>query len=133
MFRNDAVIRQVCRIAIGVLLCSALMLGVYAVLGRFHRGVLIGAVIGSVLAILNFLFLSMSVTRAADQAESAEDVTRAKLSVQLSSTVRLLALAGILFAVLKAGICAPLSTLLPLIFVRITIYFTEFFRKVNDK
>lgn len=118
---------QVLRIAAGEVICVAIMLGIYALLGRFNRMVLIGALLGGTLAILNFLFLSIAVGRAADRAQRGE-AAKAALAVQSSSVYRFLGMAVILILAFRAGVCDPLAALLPLLFVQVVIQIAEFFR-----
>ena len=79
--RNKEAIAQVGRIAVGEAICVGLMLAIYCLLGRFTVKVLIGGLLGGSLAVLNFLFLSIAVTRAADRALQGE-AAKATASVQ---------------------------------------------------
>lgn len=133
MFRNRAVIIQVLQVFLGIVICTGLMLGVYALIGQFSLPVLWGALLGCLIAGLNFLFLSIGVTRAADRAEATGEAAKATLAVRSSSTIRMLALAAIYIVILKSGVCDPLAAVLPLIFVRISITMLEFFRKDGEK
>ncbi len=132
MFHNDAAIRQFLKVAAGVLALTALELAVYALLGKFSADVLLGAVFGTVVSCLNFLALTISVSRAADRAEGG-DPAKAKAAVQGSSVLRLLALAAIYIAVLKTTSLDPLAAVLPLVFVQLSIYLTDFLRKDGGK
>ena len=55
---------QVSRLAVAVALCIAAMLAVYALAGRFTNTVLLGALIGFVLAMGNFISLCITVSNA---------------------------------------------------------------------
>lgn len=107
----------------------ALMLGVYGLIGRFSRQVLLGALIGGALAMLNFLLLSVTVSRAADRAETTGEAVKARVSVQVMALVRLLLLAVLYILILKSGACDPIAAILPLLFLQLSIVLTEFFRK----
>ena len=133
MFRNRDVIRQVGRVALGEAACVALMLLVYALLGQFTVMVLRGALLGCLLAILNFFLLSVVVTRAADRAAATGESARAAFSVQFSAVWRLLGMAAILIMVFRANLCDPVAALLPLLFIQVSIYLTEFFRRDGEK
>ena len=132
MYHNDAAIRQFCKIAICVAGLTALELGVYAIIGRFSLNVLFGALFGAAVSVLNFLALTVVVSRAADRAEGG-DPGKAKAAVQGSSVLRLLILAAIYIVVLKTTSLDPLAAVLPLVFVQLSIYITEFFRKDGEK
>ncbi len=131
MYHNRAAIGQVLRVAAGEIVCVALMLGVYALLGRMTLPVLLGALFGAAASVLNFLALSMTVSRAADRAEAGE-AEKAKLSVQGSSVVRLIVLAAAYVLVLSAKVCDPLAAILPLLFTQVSLNVTEYFRKDGD-
>lgn len=115
-------------IAIGEVICLAMMLGVYALVDYFDRTVLLGGVIGTVLAILNFFFMAMGATMAADKAVQ-QDVKGGQVQIKLSYTLRMIAIFAILFACVKSGLCNALASVLPLVFIRPVITVAEFFRK----
>lgn len=132
MFHNDAAIRQFLKIAAGVAVLTVLELAVYALLGRFTVNVLLGAVFGMVVSCANFLALTMTVARAADRAEDG-DPGKAKAAVQGSSVLRLLILAAVYIVILKATPLDPLASILPLVFVQVSIYLYEFLRRDGEK
>lgn len=115
-------------IAIGEVICLALMLAVYALLGRFSREVLLGGIIGALLAVLNFFFMAMGASMAADKAVN-QDVKGGQKQIKLSYFIRMIAIFMILFACVKSGLCNALASVLPLLFVRPVITVAEFFRK----
>ena len=129
MFHNKEAIRQILRVLAGEAACVALMLGVCGLIGRFSRQVLLGALIGGALAMLNFLLLSVTVSRAADRAETTGEAVKARVSVQVMALVRLLLLAVLYILILKSGACDPIAAILPLLFLQLSIVLTEFFRK----
>lgn len=130
MEARKIVFRETALIAIGELICSALMVGVFALLGYFRWNVLWSAIAGSVLMVLNFFFLSVTVSLAADRAAQGE-AKSAQNMIQISSVVRLLVLGVALFVGIKAG-GNPLALLLPLVFQRPILMVAEFFRKKGD-
>lgn len=132
MYHNEGEIRQFLRVSLGVLCLTAVMLGVYAIIGRFTLRVLIGAAFGAFMSCANFLALTITVSRASDRAQGG-DPAKAKMAVQGSSVLRLLVLAAVYIVVLKAKFCDPIAAILPLVFVQISISVTEFFRKDGDK
>lgn len=132
MLHNDAAIRQFIKISLGVAVLTAVELAVYALLGRFSVDVLLGALFGMAASCLNFLALTVTVSRAADRAEGG-DPARAKTAVQGSSVVRLLVLLAVYIVVLKSTSLDPLAAVLPLVFVQISIYLAEFFRREGGK
>ena len=90
-------------VAAGVLPCTALMIGVFAMLGKFDISVALGGAVGALLAIGNFFFMAVGITLAADKAEKQE-VNAGKLLARNSYMIRLLVLAVLLFACAKSGV-----------------------------
>ena len=131
MQKNRGVLRQVGGLAAALLVCIAVMLAVYALLGRLDRMVLLGALFGWLLAIGNFLSLSITVSNALDRAANGGSSQKAQLEIQTSSVVRPLVLAVIYIVLFRAKVCDPVAALLPLLFAQVAIKVLEFFR--NDK
>ena len=121
-------LRETLTIAIGEAVCVAVMLGIYALLGKLDAGVLLGGLTGGALAVLNFFFMAVVATLAADKAEQ-QDAEGGKKLMQGSYPIRLLLLAVILVACARSGIFDLLALVLPLAFVRPAITVAEFFRK----
>lgn len=115
-------------IAIGEAVCVALMCGVYALISKFSMSVLLGGIVGAVLATGNFFFLAVVATLAANRAE-AQDVEGGKKLMKSSYPIRLLVLAGLLILCAKSGYFDVLALVLPLVFVRPVLTVAEFFRK----
>lgn len=118
-------------VAIGQVICTAIMFGVFALLHMFDNAVLLGGVIGCVLAIVNFFFMAVGTSLAADKAEE-QDVKGGQALIKGSYFFRLIVLFIILFACAKSGYCNIFALVLPLAFVRPIITVAEFFRK-GDK
>ena len=127
--RNKNAIRQVLIVSAFEAAAVGLMLAVYAIIGRLDGKVLLGALFGCVVSILNFFALTVTVSNAADRAEKTGDAAGAKRSVQASSMARLFALLGIYVLVLSFKAVDPVASLLPLIFLQISIRVYGFFRK----
>lgn len=122
------IIRKTLILALCQVVCIGAICGVYALLDRFDRTVLLGSIVGAVLAVANFFLMAVAVDRAADQAVE-QNVKGGKATVRLSYSVRLIALFVILFAFAKSGLCNALAMVLPIVLVRPIIMLTEFFRK----
>ncbi len=131
MDSRQIVLKETGRIALGELVCVAVMLGVFALLNRLDGSVWLGAAAGTVLAVGNFFFMAVTTGMAVDRAKG-DDAQTGKRLVQTSQTVRFLVLAGLLFALGKSGLCNVLALLLPLAFVRPAMMVMEFFRKKDD-
>lgn len=131
MDSRKIVYRETGIVALGVAVCVAVMLGVYALLHMLDSTVLLGGVFGGILAIANFFFMAVGTSLAADKAE-AQDVKGGKALLQMSMLVRYAVLFVLLFACAKSGLCAPIPLVLPLVFVRPVLSFGEFFRRKGD-
>ena len=122
------VFKETAIIAVGEVICVALMCVVYAIIGKFQVSVLLGGLVGLVLATGNFFFLAVVATLAADRAQ-AQDVAGGQKLMKSSYPIRLLVLAGLLILCAKSGVFDVLALVLPLLFVRPVLTIAEFFRK----
>ena len=132
MDSRKIVFRETAIIAVGEVICAAVMMGIFALLGKFDISVLLGGVFGGVLAILNFFFMAVGASLAADKAEN-QNVKGGQGIIKSSMLIRYLLLFVILFALAKSGICNRLALILPLVFVRPVLSVGEFFRKKGDE
>lgn len=130
MDSRKVVLHQTLTVAVGVLLCTAAMVGVFAALGKFEWNVLWGALAGWLAISLNHLFLGITVSNAADRAEKGE-TKAAQNMVSLSSTVRLVCMGCAVVLAIMLGANA-VAAALPLLFARPVLMVTEFFRKKGD-
>lgn len=115
-------------IAIGEAVGVALMVGVFALLGKYDTSVLLGGIVGGLIAVGNFFSLAVVTTLAADRAEQ-QDVAAGQKLVQGSYPIRMLALMVVLVLCAKSGVFNVVALALPLLFVRPAITLAEFFRK----
>lgn len=133
MQKHRDIFEQTGRLAVAVALCIAAMLAVYALAGRFDNAVLIGALAGFVLAMGNFLSLSITVSNALDRAANGGSPQKAQLEIQTSSVVRPVVLVIIYILLFRAKLCDPVAAILPLLFAQVCIKLIEFFRKEPNK
>jgi ABC-type nickel/cobalt efflux system permease component RcnA len=128
MESRNFVWRQTAVILIGQIICSGAMVGIFALLGYYDLSVLLGGIIGSLVATGNFLAMAMVATVASDKAEQ-QDVEGGKKLLKASYPLRLIVLALILVAFAKSGLCNIIALALPLLFVRPILTVGEFFKK----
>lgn len=128
MESRKIVYRETGIVAIGVTVCTAVMMLVYALLGRFELSVLWGGLMGAVLSIGNFFLMALGTSLAADKAEN-QDVKGGSLLVRNSYMLRLLVLFVMLILCAKTEVFNLIALVLPLVFVRPTLTVVEFFRK----
>ena len=103
----------------------ALMVAVYACIGRLNGTVLLGAGCGAAAALLNHCAMIFALLKA----ENSESPAKAQLKIRLNYWLRTAILFGALVLVIKFGGADPLATLLPLILMRISLFIGGFFVK----
>lgn len=115
---QEATKRETLHIAEGTLAFSAVMNAVFALAGKWELPVLWGTLLGGGFAVLNFLWLGISIQKLT--AEPDEKRARAKL--QSSYTLRMVAM----LAVGAIGVSLPcfsgIATVIPFLFPRLTIF-----------
>ncbi len=125
------VLKETALVALGQAICVGAMIGIFALLGHLDRTVVIGGIAGGTLAILNFLFMAIGASIAADKAQD-QNVKGGQATIQTSYIVRLVVLCVVLFALIKSGLGNVLATVLPLAFTRPILTIAEFFRKSGE-
>ena len=125
---GKTVLRETGIVLIGEIVCVALMLGVYALIGKISRPVIIGALVGLALAAGNFFMMAVSVTNASEHA-ARQDVKAGRQLIRSSYMIRMAVIAVILFVLVRAGVCSAIPAILPLVFVRWILTVAELFRK----
>ena len=105
-------------VLLGTVVLCAVMVGIFALVGRFDYTVALGALLGGTLAVLNFFLMALTVQSAVNEEKDA-----AKKKIQLSYTVR----SFVLVVLLGVGVYLPYFHWLPVlasaVFPRITILF----------
>jgi hypothetical protein len=125
------VFRETGIIAVGVAVCSVIMAAVFALLGYFDRSVLLGSIIGTLMATLNFFFMVVGLSVAADRAKN-QDAKGGKGMVKGSYMIRTLVMFVVLFACAKSGYFNVIALVVPLLFVRPALMVAEFFGKKGE-
>ncbi len=126
------IMRETFFLLLGELICSAIIIGIYALLGELQSGVIWGVLTGTVLSVGNFFMLGVSADAAADKAQE-QNVKGGKSLMRVSYQVRLIALFVLLFVFAKSGLCNPLAMVIPLVLFRPILMVIEFFRKPGEK
>ena len=126
---DSAVRRETARVAAGVFALVAVMLAVYAVIGKFSAPALLGGVYTGLLTVVNFFIMGMTVQgitdRAAEKARTEQEIAELTLEMKnrmkLSYNLRMIAL----FALMVVGISVfkfdPIATILPILFPTLVI------------
>ena len=130
MESQKIVYKETAIVALGELICCAVMVGIFAALGYFRMNVLWGALAGAGIMTVNYFFMAVIVSLAADKAQQ-DQVAQAKRMVKVSSVVRLILMGLLLFAGIRLG-ANVIALVQPLVFVRPILTVAEFFRKKGD-
>ncbi len=127
---QPAVKKETANIAIGTLSLSAIMLVVFLILKKLDYTVILGTLLGSGWAILNFFLMGLTIQKAtADKNEN-----RSRSIMQFSYSMRMLATLG----VGALGVFVPIfnwvAVVCPILFPRITIFVMSIKNhKINKK
>lgn len=125
-------LKQLAAVAVGLIIGTAAMFGIFALLNAFDQTVLWGGLMGAFLALANFFAMAVSAIRAANKA-AQQEVKAGQLMVQGSYLLRMVALFLILFLLVKTQYFNVISLVVPLIFVRPALSIWEIFRKQGEK
>ena len=120
--------RQLFIALIGQIVGLSAMYGIFALLNAFNGSVLWGGVLGSVLALGNFIAMSISVARASEKAQQQE-VKAGQLMIQGSYLLRMVVLFLLLFVLAKTQRFHVVALVVPLVFTRPALTLGELFRK----
>ncbi|MBR5617264.1 MAG: ATP synthase subunit I [Oscillospiraceae bacterium] len=128
MNNRKYILSQMLIILLGELVLSALMVGVFAVLGYFDLRVVFGAAAGALIATVNHLVLVLGVMAAAGKAEK-QDVKGGQALMQMSYMGRLIGLFLVLVLCAKSGVFNLIALVIPLVFTRPILTIAEYFNK----
>lgn len=131
MNKQNPVVRELIMVCTGEAICVALMIGVFALLGRLDTSVVLGGVLGGVLAAGNLALTAVGVLIASRKAVE-QDVKGAQRSVSSSMTLRYLLMLGVLVIAAKSGYFNVIALVIPLLFIRPLLTVCELFRKKDD-
>ena len=122
------VFQQTGLVAAGQVVCTAVMIAVFALIGKYHTSVLLGGIVGALISTANFFFMSLFANLAADKAE-AQDIAGGQKLIQLSYMGRMAGLFLVLFLCAKSGVFHLLALVIPLVFTRPILTVSELFNK----
>ena len=135
MQKKNMPVREILFLVFGEIIVSLIVAGVYLLLDQFSTAVISGCLLGSAVAIFNFVILSVSINRAIDKAMAgrkagemseeeatafaAENQAAVQRAVQGSYLVRQILMLGVLVcAFLLNGWFDVIATLIPLLMFR---------------
>ena len=128
MDSRKIVFKETAIILAGQVVCVPVMVLVFWLRGYYDRSVLLGGVAGALIAVLNFFFMALSTSAAADKAEQ-QDVKGGQATIQMSYILRQILLLVVLILCAKSGKMNLFALVIPLVLVRPIITVAEFFRK----
>lgn len=127
--------KELTRIAVGTLICSAVLVGVLYLLslagiGTFSLSrILLGVILGSLIAVGNFYVLCLTVQKAVD----IEDQKRMKARFQLSYNFRMLFQAVWVVVALLVPQIHVVAGAVPLLFPHAIILYLQFSGRISGK
>ena len=126
---DKAVRQQTARVALGVAALVAVMLAVYAIIGRLSLSVALGGIYSGCLGVANFFIMGMmvqSVTeRMAEKERTEQEIADMSIQMQnrmkISYNMRMIGLFGLLVLGIAVFRFDALATILPSVFPSIVI------------
>lgn len=117
------------KMTIGVLIMTAIMVAVFALIGKFSYKVITGALLGATVTIINHLFLTYSVVRIVEK----EDAGNGKSFMKLSYMIRLVIIAATIIIAIKVPVFNYIAVAIPFLFPRIVIVAIHFIDSWKEK
>lgn len=125
---QQSIVKETKRIAVGTVIMLVVMLAVYAVLGKFTVGVLLGGLLGSAYAIFNFFMLGMTLQKAA----SMTDQQMAHMKVRSSYSTRMIGMLILAVVAFALPFVEGIPCLIALLFPRATIFAFQVTGQIKD-
>ena len=124
---SPAIKKETGHIALGVLIGDVVMLAVFLLLKRMDYTVILGALLGSAAAVLNFLFMGLGCQKAMN------DPDRAQLIVRRSYSRRMLGMVIVMIVGFSAPYFHVVAVVLPFLMPSITIKVMQLLGLYNPK
>lgn len=125
---QQSIVKETKRIGVGTVSMLVVMLAVYAVLGKFTVGVLLGGLLGSAYAIFNFFMLGMTLQKAA----SMTDQQMAHMKVRSSYSTRMIGMLILAVVAFALPFVEGIPCLIALLFPRATIFVLQVTGQIKD-
>lgn len=125
---QQSIVKETKRIGVGTVIMLVVMLAVYAVLGKFTVGVLLGGLLGSAYAIFNFFLLGMTLQKAA----SMTDQQMAHMKVRSSYSTRMIGMLILAVVAFALPFVEGIPCLIALLFPRATIFLLQVTGQIKD-
>ena len=125
---QQSIVKETKRIGVGTVIMLVVMLAVYAVLGKFTVGVLLGGLLGSAYALFNFFMLGMTLQKAA----SMTDQQMAHMKVRSSYSTRMIGMLILAVVAFALPFVEGIPCLIALLFPRATIFVLQVTGQIKD-
>lgn len=125
---QQSIVKETKRIGVSTVIMLVVMLAVYAVLGKFTVGVLLGGLLGSAYAIFNFFMLGMTLQKAA----SMTDQQMAHMKVRSSYSTRMIGMLILAVVAFALPFVEGIPCLIALLFPRATIFVLQVTGQIKD-
>ena len=125
---QQSIVKETKRIGVGTVIMLVVMLAVYAVLGKFTVGVLLGGLLGSAYAIFNFFMLGMTLQKAA----SMTDQQMEHMKVRSSYSTRMIGMLILAVVAFALPFVEGIPCLIALLFPRATIFVLQVTGQIKD-
>lgn len=125
---QQSIVKETKQIGVGTVIMLVVMLAVYAVLGKFTVGVLLGGLLGSAYAIFNFFMLGMTLQKAA----SMTDQQMAHMKVRSSYSTRMIGMLILAVVAFALPFVEGIPCLIALLFPRATIFVLQVTGQIKD-
>ena len=126
------ILSQTGLLALGQLVCIGAMIGVFALAGHFDYRVILGAVVGGILAIGNFFFMAVGTQIAVDQTQQ-HGANNGKATIKFSYFGRILVIFAVLAAFAATQWGHPLAMVIPLLLERPILTVADFLGRKGDQ
>ena len=113
---QKSILKETAHIAAGVLIGDIIMCAVFALLHRFDYTVVLGALLGSVIAVANIFLLGLTLQKAVGMKEYASRYVRQSYSLRM-----FFCFAGVIVSVI-APCFHPIAAIVPLLMPQLVIY-----------
>ena len=121
---QQSIVKETKRIGVGTVIMLVVMLAVYAVLGKFTVGVLLGGLLGSAYAIFNFFMLGMTLQKT--------DQQMAHMKVRSSYSTRMIGMLILAVVAFALPFVEGIPCLIALLFPRATIFVLQVTGQIKD-
>ena len=128
MKANETVKKETVFLASVTAILTVMMLAVFLILKKFDLSVLLGAVIGAAVSVVNFFLMALTLQKSLDNTDEKDR----NAFLKMSRTYRMLGIVVIILVALFALGTNVYSTLIPLLFPRISVIFRQMTLKKEE-